>query len=464
MSTTLSLRPSRTHRPVTLSSSERTALVTVGFITLAALVLRLSQIHQSLFGDELWTYQQIAHHSLSQTLAAIRPGPENAPPLFFILAWISSHVGDPSVWIRLPSLVLGVATIPVVYAIGREAVSPAAGVVGAAVLATSPFSVYYGIEARPYATMAFFVALSMLAVLRAVRTGSNRWWALFVLAADAAAYSHYTAVFVLGVEAAWALWKCRHALRQPVIATACAVLLYVPWLPHLGSRGLRIIGALHPLNPSNVASDLLALIPGYPLAPFRAIPTLAGLVVIGVCALAGLIALLRRRLFPAEIARRGRRRDRLGLIALFAAATPVGVLLYSLVATDIWNARDLYAAVPAMALLLGGLLVAADARIRPVAIALVLGTLIFASARAVSPTWARPPLRAVAGYLDRVARPDEPVLMYPSFLGLTGAVLTELQRPHRIISGIPKPGLRHRPAAACTSCATSDSTVTSTSR
>ena len=46
------------------------------------------------------------------------------------------------------------ATIPLVYLLGRETVGRTAGALGAAVLAASPFSLYYGVEARPYATLA----------------------------------------------------------------------------------------------------------------------------------------------------------------------------------------------------------------------------------------------------------------------------------------------------------------------
>jgi uncharacterized membrane protein len=219
-----------------VSGDESVALLAVGALTLAAFLLRLSQIHQSVFGDELWTYQQVTNRSLTGMLHAIRPPAENAPPLFFILAWASAKLGDPTIWIGLPLLVLGVETIPVVYALGRETVGRTAALIGAAVLAASPFSIYYAIEARPYETMAFFVALSTLAVAKAARTGSPRWWALYVFSAAAAAYTGYTAVFPLAVQAAWSLWICRRRLAQPLLAGAAIVVLYLPWIPHVHAR------------------------------------------------------------------------------------------------------------------------------------------------------------------------------------------------------------------------------------
>ena len=414
--------------------------IAVAALTLAAFALRLSQIHQSLFGDELWTYQQVTRPTLAGVLHAIRPPAENAPPLFFLLAWLSAKLGDPTVLIRLPSLILGVATLPVVYALGRETVGRTAGLIAAAVLAASPFSIYYGLEARPYATTAFFVALSTFAVVKATRSGALRWWALYGLSAAAAAYSHYTAIFALAVQAAWSLWTSRDdGLKRSLIANACVVALYLPWLPHVSSRGLSIIGGLESMTVHNVLVDLARVIPGYPYASLHAIPTLPGLAVVGACAVAGIVALVK----PAAGRLRGSPTDgrgqvgELGLICALAAATPVGVGLYSLLGTDIWDARDLYASVPAFALVLGAALAALTFRLRLLAVALVLATLLAATVRAVGPSYARPPFRAAASYLDRVAGASDPIILYPSFLRLDDVIPIEFRRRHVVVEGVP---------------------------
>lgn len=126
------------------------------------------------------------------------------------------------------------------------------------------------------------------------------------------------------------------------------------------------------------------------------------------------------------------------MICALAAAAPVGVALYSLVGTDIWDARDLYASVPAAALLLGALIAAIPLNLRWLAAAAVFATLVAGAARAISPTYSRPPFRAAAHYLDQIAAPRDPIIMYPSFLGLNGVLPVELQKPHVIVYGAPK--------------------------
>ena len=54
---------------------------------------------------------------------------------------------------RLPSLIAGTATIPLVYLLGVRTLGRTAGLIAAAVIALSPFMIYYSVEARAYALM-----------------------------------------------------------------------------------------------------------------------------------------------------------------------------------------------------------------------------------------------------------------------------------------------------------------------
>jgi hypothetical protein len=425
------------------------AAVLVGLLTVGVFVLRLTQMNQSLYGDEIWTYRDVVDHGLRSMIRGIHTGGENSPPLFFVLAWISSKLGDPTVFIRVPSLVLGTATIPLIYLLGRDTVGGGPGVIGAAIVGVSPFSTYYGIEARPYATMAFFVALSTLALVRAVRSGSRAWWAVYAVAAAGAAYSHYTAIFVLIVQWVWSLWACRGRIREPLIAGVVAALMYLPWLGHVRGKLLGVIALFEPLNAGNVLTDLARPIAGYPYAPLHAIPTIAGLVAICLATALGLVALLRARL---RVHRTGRRLvdvdDARALILAAALATPVGLLAYSIIGTDLWIARNLYASVPAAALVVGGLLAALPSPARRVAVGLVLAILLAGTIRAISPPYERPAYRVAAEYLDRAAGPTDPVLVYPSLLGLDAAIPAQLRKPHRVwLDRIPRrwptPAARH---------------------
>ncbi len=410
---------------------EHVAEAVVALLTLGAFLLRISQLHQSLVGDEVFTYQDIIGHSFRSVLNTVHTGGENSPPLFFLLAWVCTKLGDPSVWIRVPSLLLGTATVPVVYALGRATIGRLAGLIAAAIIAVTPFAVYYGIEARPYATMTFFVAVSTLALLRAVKTRSRWWWLVYVLGSAAAAYTHYTSIFVLAVQALWALWTCRDRLREPLIANGLIALLYLPWLPHLRGKALAVIGDLYPLGVKRVLTDLLRPIPGHPGAPLRAIPTIVGLLAIAIVVLAGLAAGLASWLRRGSSGGRPKPRATAILLVLLAGATPVGLLLYSLLVTDLWLPRGLSASMPATALVIGAALTWLPRRLRIVAVAVTLVILIAGTLRSFDAVYARGPFRTIAEYLDRVAGPRDPV----AIVSLTGApaIPAQFQKPHLVV-------------------------------
>jgi hypothetical protein len=406
----------------------------IGALFVVALVLRATQLHQSLYGDEVLALHDISGHGLIATVHAVRTGAESSPPLFFVLAWFSAKLGDPTVWIRLPSLVLGSLTVPLVYLLGRETLSRGAGLIAAAVMTVSPFANYYGVEARPYATLACLLTLSTWALVRAVRSQRPAWWVLYAVAAAGAAYTHYTAVFVLGVQGLWSLWACRGRWGQPLLAGALALGLYLPWLPEVHGSALGLYGALERFDFTDVGADVLRLIPGDPYAPVTAIPTVGGLILLAVCLSAGLVALVARR---RPLAEAGAVDGGPILILLLAAATPVGLLLYSLVGPDIWDARDLFASAPAVGLVFGLVLSRLSRGLGGVALLAVIAVLVFGLARSVSERWARPPFRAVAAYLDARAPAGDPVVMYPFFLNLSDAVPAQFESPHRLVFGIP---------------------------
>jgi hypothetical protein len=391
-------------------------------------VLRVTQIHQSLLEDEVFTYHDVVHHSFSSLLSGVYTGGENSPPLFFLLAWLSAKLGDPSVWIRLPSIVFSTATVPVVYLLGRQAVGRATGLMGAAVVTLSPFGVYYGVEARPYATMAFFAALSTLALLKALDTRSLGWWLVYSLAAAGAAYTHYTSVFVLAVQAIWSLWVSRDRLRDPLLANLLVILLYLPWLPHVRGKQLLTFEHLEPLTAANMLKDVARVIPGYPYASLRGIPTLVGLAALGICLLVGTAGAIWRytRTRSAE-----RQSTRLPLLIALAAATPIGLFLYSLVVTDLWLARNLYASVPAAALVIAALLVRLPRLLAAVTVAVVLLTLLAGSIRAISPDYVRTPFRAMAAYLDAHAGTRDPVVNGTVYGG--PPLTAQMKKPHLMV-------------------------------
>ena len=64
--------------------------------------------------------------------------------------------------------------------------------------------IFYSAEARGYGILMALALLSTWSLLVAVDDGRRRWWVVYGLSVCLAAYTHYTAVFVLAAQFGWA--------------------------------------------------------------------------------------------------------------------------------------------------------------------------------------------------------------------------------------------------------------------
>jgi uncharacterized membrane protein len=148
------------------------------------------------------------------------PHSESTPPLCYVLAWIwSQFLGTGEAGPRSLSAAIGTATVPATYAAARQLVSPRSAFVAAALVAVSPFLVWYSQEARAYALLVLLGALSLVPLRRAVGPRAGRPVAAWAVAGSLALATHYFALFLVAAEAVWLL---RRASERRTAATAVA--------------------------------------------------------------------------------------------------------------------------------------------------------------------------------------------------------------------------------------------------
>ena len=92
--------------------------IVVGSLTLLGFAIRLSLLHQSLFGDELATFWDVTTHSFFGVVRTVHTNAEITPPLYFVLAKLATYLDVSPEMLRLPSLIAGTATIPLVLRAG----------------------------------------------------------------------------------------------------------------------------------------------------------------------------------------------------------------------------------------------------------------------------------------------------------------------------------------------------------
>ena len=394
------------------------AVLAVVALTVIGAVPRVIVAHQSVFADELSTYWISATHSLGGVLSLLYSTgrihhAEITPPLSFLTSWLSTRLGTSPELLRLPALIAGTATIPLVYLVGLRTVGRRAALLATALTALSPFMIYYSAEARAYGLMMFFIVGATLSMLLALDTGRRRWWVLYALCSAAAFYTHYTSLFVLGAQLAWLVWAEPRARRAALIASAGAALLAVPWIPgliqDLRSPTVKILSALSPFSGHAIRIDVQHWALGYPytvaggLKDLPGVPALVLLAIAAVLAVAGVAA----RAVRAGLRRPG---PRLVLVGALMLATPVGEIVISAFGNHIIGVRDLAASWPYLALSAAAFVFAAGRRVGAVAAGLAVVAFALGAPKMLESRFARPDYQAAAAFVNAHARDGDVVI------------------------------------------------------
>lgn len=400
----------------------------VAAITVGGLLLRLPSFGDSLFGDELSTHYIVTGHSLGHVMYLLQGHSVDLnPPLFFMLAWVAERFGDGAQVLRLVSLLAGTSAIPLTYVLGLRTVGRRAAVVGAALMALSPFLIFYSTEARAYALSMWLVLVCTLCLLRALDSGSWPWWAAYAVGSCAAIYTHYIVVFFLGTLFVWAFLARPDARRALFAANLAAAVAYIPWLPTLlkdtRSPGNLVISFLEPFSPHLVISYLARWSIGHPLLGIATLPGRAAIALLAVGLAAALLGLALRarstggkRAVPSPSAGTT-------LVVVLAFAPAAEVALYSAIGHSVWESRNLIAAWPGLALTLGALLTSARGLLSLAVVALVITGYAIGATKMVQRSYQRPDYNSAVSFIDRVGSAGDPVVDLP---GPTPGPLTEL--------------------------------------
>jgi uncharacterized membrane protein len=191
-----------------------------GFLRLYALDF------QSLWYDEGLQYYVVTQNSIGALFQQTR---SFHPPLSFIINHLFLLLGDSDFLFRLPSALFGIASLPVLYVLGRELTSKQVAVFAVFVLALSPFHIWYSQEGRMYSQLVFVSTLSSVLLLQALRRGETRWWVYYVLVSAAGMYTHVFMGLALAAQFLWVALNYRRHLLPIMVSGFVVALLFLPW-------------------------------------------------------------------------------------------------------------------------------------------------------------------------------------------------------------------------------------------
>lgn len=210
-------------------------------IVFFGLVLRLISINQSFWLDEATSVLVARDFSFSDIITRFSPGDFHPPIYYFLLKiWISVF-GATEIGARSLSVILGSATIPLVFLIGRKLLSEETGLVAALFFATAPLHIYYSQEARMYVLATFLATLLIWFFLR-MKEDSGRFynWVGFIITGSLLIYTHYQTLSLFIVLITYLLASQRKFFldnfRKWFLSFALIAVLFLFWTPILAKQ------------------------------------------------------------------------------------------------------------------------------------------------------------------------------------------------------------------------------------
>ncbi len=188
--------------------------------------------------SDLWLDEALSVNIASLPLGELREAlqRDGSPPLYYFLlhVWMSVF-GNDDLGVRALSTVFSVASLPLMWLAARRHGGRDLAVAALLLLASSPFAIRYGSEARMYALLTFLALAGYLLASAAVERPTIPRLGGVALVSGLLALTHYWSFYVLAVAGAalavtWLRRRTKDHLKVLGALVAGGV-LFLPWLP-----------------------------------------------------------------------------------------------------------------------------------------------------------------------------------------------------------------------------------------
>jgi hypothetical protein len=208
-------------------------------LLLLALLLRLPPMTRGFEYDELWSVIDfIEAENLWRTVSTYNQF--NNHIFYSILARFCEGFLGRTEWVlRLPALLLGLATIPTLWLSARHYFGTVVGLFSAFAIATSAVHIGFSTSARGYTGLVFFTLMSSVLFLRWLSGGATRRLIVtYVIVSVLGVYTHLYTIMVVGVQAATLLVIATRELRSKPTGGLMADRFREIWL------AISVVGAI----------------------------------------------------------------------------------------------------------------------------------------------------------------------------------------------------------------------------
>jgi 4-amino-4-deoxy-L-arabinose transferase-like glycosyltransferase len=281
-------------------------ILALAALTAVGAALRIVGLDSGLWYDEIVTLVESVRQPASSIVTQFQG--TNNHPLYSLLAHASVSVFGEQAWsLRLPALLFGVASIPMMFRFGEAFGSRFEALLSSLLLAVSYHHIWFSQNARGYTALLFWTMLTTWLFLRILDHRRTSLAVAYGAAAALGVYTHLTLAFIVVSHALlWAAWLWSRRKESgwqrdaATVATAVGLagigsgLLYAPVL----AQAIQVFQ-----TPS--AGAVRVATPGWALLEtlrgLRVGLGGAGLIAAGALALAGWLNYWRSRAFLAAV-------------------------------------------------------------------------------------------------------------------------------------------------------------------
>jgi len=250
--------PAVPRRATAITPLHRELLLVAGIVYLAAFLRILSLGEKSFWLDEA-TSLAIARLDWGSFLALVTHR-EPGMSLYYALLHFWRRLGESEATLRALSVVPAVATLPVVYLIGKRTAGATVGLLAALLLALNALDIRYAQEARGYSLLVFLTTLATFLFIKGIERPSRGLWAGYAATAALAIYAHFFAAFVIAAHlVSLAGLRPREIPWRALAASVAGVAALVLPLVIAAWDAVRSVPALPPPSLPGLYYTLLAI-------------------------------------------------------------------------------------------------------------------------------------------------------------------------------------------------------------
>ncbi|MDD5281764.1 MAG: glycosyltransferase family 39 protein [Candidatus Omnitrophica bacterium] len=151
----------------------------------------------------------------------------------FIYYW-KKIAGDSERNLRFSSLIFSLLSIILVYKIGKKYFSEKAACIAVALIAISPFHIYYAQELRPYAAIGFISLVAIYSFIKYLNQRKTSYLCIYIISSIANIYAHFVTITLTCAMVVYlliGLKRYRRLISRLILAHVLILALTLPvWI------------------------------------------------------------------------------------------------------------------------------------------------------------------------------------------------------------------------------------------